>query len=477
LYTLPASGANIDSAKQTTISWNSACLNTTSQIDIYLYAPLQPSSSLPIHAWTHVPASVGSYDVKLAPKWWNATSSVELSLNIVPSGNQPWDSNFSYGPTWYATYTAPTDGSAPPADAIVGGSSTSDALISIFYKAGHLTKGGTAAAVVVPLIVMFIALGIWIRKLHLNRNNKLADWSEHMDKRMSRISMDWTQGGDGSAGPVPGSRPASFIARPQSSYRPSTEAVRAAYAATIAQHGHSSEDAYGEAEMSENHLGRDSLHSARKSNYRVSFAPSAETSQRMRHSALNPLRGVNRPASKLNTSSKYDDEMDDSELMMSPMQEQGAKPVSMDALRKSIDAESVRQSMLNFPALKMMDGGETSEQHQDAEEGEQQDEHATISSSNSAQSNLAAMAAHDIGRLSPHTGMALPAGSNSPDEALKQYAALRAAAGSSPAPFAMDTSKMRNLYGATQPASQQSLATSSSLNEDEVVGYNQMINQ
>jgi hypothetical protein len=475
---LPAAGANIDSARQTTISWNSACLNTTSQIDIYLYAPLQPSSSLPIHAWTHVPASVGSYDVKLAPKWWNATSSVELSLNIVPSGNQPWDSNFSYGPTWFATYTAPTDGSKPPADAIVGGSSTTDSLISIFYNGGHLTEGGMAAAIMVPLIVLFIALAIWIRKMHLARNNKLADWSEHMDKRMSRISMDWTQGGDGSAGPVPGSRPASYINRPQSAYRPSTDAVRAAYAATVAQHGHggSTQDAYENEydEMTEANVNAESIHSAtRKSNYRVSFAPSSvDNNARPRYSyAAN--RTSARPASKLNTSSRYED--DDNELVMSPMQEEGARPVQLDALRKSMD-DSMRHSMLNYPALRMMDGEEASEQHEAYHEETVQD-HDTIHSSPSEELNLSAI--HESDRLSPHTGMALPASSNSPDEALKQYAALRAAAGPSPSPFAMDTSKMRTLYGA-QPGSQHraqqdSVATGSSINEDEVVGYNQMI--
>lgn len=486
LYVLPASGANIDSARQTTISWNSACLNSTSEIDIYLYAPLQPSASLPIHAWTHVPVSVGSYAVKLAPKWWNATSSVELSLNIVPTGNQPWDSSFSYGPTWYATYTAPTDGSAPPADAVVGtsgnnNSSTSDALISIFYKGGHLTKGGMAAAIVVPLIVVFIALAIWIRKLHLNRNNKLADWADHMDKRMSKISLDWTSGGDGAAGPVPGSRPASFI-RPQSQYRPSVEAVRAAYNASVAQHGHASTEGghISESdEMSEVHKVSESIHSTRQSNYRVSFAPSAETSRGLRASSYHQGNRAAR-TSRLNTEQRFDDDQFEDEnensYVMSPTQEEGATPVRLEALRRSVD-ESIRQSMLHYPALRMVDGGET-EQVENQHEMEQE---------LAAQEALAvaAPAAINEDEISAHTGMAPPAHSDSPDAALKQYAALRAAAGGhSPSPLSTDGSKMRNLYGASpvpfvgqHKAQQESIATGagSSINEDDVVGYNQMI--
>lgn len=454
-------------------------MNSTSEIDIYLYAPLQPSASLPIHAWTHVPVSVGSYAVKLAPKWWNATSSVELSLNIVPTGNQPWDSSFSYGPTWYATYTAPTDGSAPPADAVVNTSgsnsnSSSDALVSIFYKAGHLTRGGMAAAIVVPLIVVFIALGIWIRKLHLNRNNKLADWADHMDKRMSKISLDWTSGGDGAAGPVPGSRPASFV-RPQSQYRPSVEAIRAAYNTSVAQHGHASTQGGHQTEHDE----MSEVHSAKQSNHRVSFAPSAETSRNLRASSYHQGNKAMR-TSRLATEQRFEDSNDDqfadeNEYVMSPTQEEGATPVRLEALRRSVD-ESIRQSMLNFPALHMVDGGE-------AEESENQHK---MEQELAAQEDfpVAAPAIHQD-KISSHTGMAPPAHSDSPDAALKQYAALRAAAGShSPIPLSSDGSKMRTLYGA-QPVpfvgqhkpQQESIATGagSSINEDDVVGYNQMI--
>ncbi|UZJ55804.1 hypothetical protein CBS101457_005124 [Exobasidium rhododendri] len=496
LYTMPAPGANIDSSKDTTISWNPDCLNSTSQIDIYLYAPLQPSASLPIHAWTRVPVSDGSYSVKLAPKWWNATASVELSLNIVPAGNQPWDSSFSYGPAWYATYTAPTDGSAPPADAVVG-SSDSDKLISIFYKAGQLTSGGMAAAIVVPLIVVAIALGIYIRKLHLNRNNKLADWAEHMDKRMSKISLDWTSGGDGRSGAVPGSRPASFVAQPNSTYRPSMEAVRAQYAASVA--GHTTE------EMSEAHHGTESMYStgARQSNYRVSFAPSTAAGHasagHQNHNlkvatgsgnARSSLHHVTTGSSALPTfdTQQFNDNADDDSLIMSPTQNQGATPFNFEVLRKSMD-DDMRKSMLNYPAVEMMDGQDQQEKTEEHVENvaEEHDEASSVIEHGETDQDAYAT---DAGVVSDQTGMLPPSSADSPDEALKQYAALRTAAGSTPTGPSPSPAPMRNLYGVPQAQSSNSLAADSqfaarlqsfttaggsSINEDDVVGYNEMI--
>ncbi|PWN21329.1 hypothetical protein BCV69DRAFT_166963 [Microstroma glucosiphilum] len=219
LYVAPLASATVPSANKTILQWDESCLSEgTTKIDIYLYAPSSAKANLPIHAWTGIPASKGSYEVKLEPKWWNVTTSqsstTQLSLNIVNSGNQPWDSANPFGPTWSVTYV----GSSNPPDDAVQGSSDSDSLISAFYEGGSLTAGGKAAAIVCPLIVFLVAMGVWIRKLHINRNNKTADWADHVDKRMSRISVDWVSGGDGSAGPVPGSRPASFYPRPSANF-------------------------------------------------------------------------------------------------------------------------------------------------------------------------------------------------------------------------------------------------------------------
>lgn len=522
LYEQPASGVSIDSAKDTTIQWNPTCLDPAGgQIDIYLYAPQQPTANLPIHAWTHVPAAQGSFDVKLAPKWWNASASVELSLNIVPTGNQPWDTANPFGPTWTATYTAPTDGSKPPADAVVG--SGENKLISIFYSGGHITAGGKAAAIICPLLVLFIAIGIFVRKMHINRNNKTADWAEHMDKRMSQISLDWNDGGDGRSGPMPGSRPASFMGRPSSAVvRPSLDHVRALYNANLAASGGSQTDLAEMSEAMDGQVPRASQYRAS----RISFAPSSEVASvhastaRSGHktSASLPRVGTNsayrgsslrdsqfavpkidprfQSRSRLATSTNLDD--DDDEFVMSPTQEAGARPINADALRRSIDEEA-RNSMLAYPALEMVTNHgselnlpESNMRHYSTAADSAYAPDAMVSDFDDAaeeerHSNHSGDMTITLSQQHPQaqTGMLPPNNLTSPDEAMRQYAAQRANGGASPLPG----NTMRTLYNAAtaQPNSiymdtpvgghrtQHSLEAPSTINEDDVVGYNEMI--
>jgi hypothetical protein len=462
LYTLPASSSVMDSAQKTTLSWNPDCLDDPSgKIDIYLYAPQEPTANLPIHAWAGIPASEGAYDVKLAPKWWNSTASVELSLNIVKAGNQPWDSANPFGPMWTATYTAPTDGSKPPADAIVG-SDDSNALVSIFYKGGHLTSGGKAAAIICPLLVLFIGIGILIRKMHLNRNNKTADWAEHMDKRMSQISIDWMNGGDGSAGPVPGSRPASFLARPTSSFRPSLEAVRAYYNANInSTHEDGNNDA-NLGEMSEvGHYGSaaESMAHARSSNYRVSrvsFAPSSEAEARhsayARHSrASMPRVGVDggfrtsrnsnvmdrnsqapsvprvtsqlaRDDSGIMADADDDADEDGKELIMSPVQEAGAKHVDFDALMRQAGDHDARNSVTSYPAAEMIRTNDL-----ESVQASQSLEHAEDAYASGQEEEFEETSEEPAPLPSQTSGMRSLVNATSPDEAMMQYAMTRSA--------------------------------------------------
>lgn len=116
-------------------------------------------------------------------------------------------------------YNAPAKGHSPPKDAI-SDPSASDKVISVFYASGGLTGAGKTAAIVCPLIVVFVIGALLVRKLHISRNNKTADFAEKIDNRMSRISIDWAAGGDGRGGAVPGSRPASFQSRPGSMFVP-----------------------------------------------------------------------------------------------------------------------------------------------------------------------------------------------------------------------------------------------------------------
>lgn len=588
----------------TTIAWDKSCLSTDNnktvdKIDIYLYAPQSASSFLPIHAWTNIPAGNGQYDVKLAPKWWNATANVQLALNIVTSGNEPWDTSNPTGPTWDAVYKAPTDGSAAPADAVVGSTdSSSSSLISVFYSGGGLTKGGMAAAIICPLVVFFCALGLWIRRLHMKREDKTANWADHMDKRMSRISLDWTSGGDGSAGPVPGSRPASFFPRERSDSLASDGAGFAGRGARprMPRHLDDMDPAFAtDEEMRERPRGMSMYDEGNRTSRisfapstggdrisRISFAPSSQDhgrpsiSNRGHKSSLSlPRLGQNRidrdsrysdaPAvPKLDTrfsrvennrDSRYSannaayasdadyeeaaEDEDEDELTMSPTQHDGPMPLGtaeVDRMRHSLDAgraldggrsntrnevgdddadREFRDSVLRYPALSMMTSG------RDASDGSDMFAAMTTrpmsgmtdaSNRNSAYidhehyaptAGARALSPEHPARSSviPQTGMEAPL-NLSPDEAMKQYAALRGGA-TSPTAGPAGTATMRTLYAPTSspaaPAAaadrassvygnaavsldahmghraQQHSVAGSSLNEDEVVGYNEMI--
>jgi hypothetical protein len=71
-------------------------------LDIYLYAP--HSTSPRIHLWSRVKVARGKMDVEIMPRWWNATSSEELQIQIVESGKPPFLSNLPAGPVFTATY-------------------------------------------------------------------------------------------------------------------------------------------------------------------------------------------------------------------------------------------------------------------------------------------------------------------------------------------------------------------------------------
>ncbi|CAO1637392.1 unnamed protein product [Parajaminaea phylloscopi] len=524
LYTSPAVNQVVDSANNTDIVWDSTCLESdTSKIDIYLYAPQSAKANLPIHAWTGVPASQGRLSVKLAPKWWNVTTSVSstipLSLNIVKSGNEPWDSANPFGPTWQVRYTAPAPGVDPPADAVQG-SSISSKLISAFIEGGSLTAGGKAAAIICPIVVVAVALGIFIRKLHINRNNKTVDWADHMDKRMSRISLDWTSGGDGSAGPVPGSRPASFYQgqRPSGNFaRPSANFARGGadtrsiasqnfagrgVGAARAIHGidNIEPDFVDEHEMHERPRGQ-SMYDEGNRQSRISFAAETQGDRRSRvshaasshdhsftrghkNSASIPRVGQNGsrrsqysvadadapavpaidPSYRMRDSGAYADadateDLDDLGVM-SPDQEQGPRALGhhdvqdhmrRDGAASAMSQADLRDSVLDYPAIRMVDadGNEHDEGHGYAQGGQ--------------------------GAAAMTTGMAPPSNATSPDDAMRQYAAIRAGSSQGNHARTGSSTAMRTLY-TPQPGlghrSHGSVNTNgSSLNEDDVVGY------
>ncbi|KAL9937531.1 hypothetical protein V8E36_003940 [Tilletia maclaganii] len=309
LYVSPKENDSLDSANEVNIQWNKDCLEGQGNIDIYIVSAIAP---VPFFGKRGIPSNLGSLSVQLHPYWWNSTSSVRLSVNIVKAGNQVWDSPNPVGPVWTATYAVPGPGQPIPKFADPSNSKI-DAIVSYFYVGGGLTSGGKAAAIICPLVVVLTGVGLYIRKKHINRFNKTADWANKMDQRMSRISVDWDRGGDGSAGAVPGTRPASYFQRPsQDIYgasqlghrtrhsqtgRPEEQemdeidpAIRDAYLAGASSLGHNG--------FADNMASRTSFGTSNRQS-RISFAPAPESTDghssgiRHRASASLPRVGQN----------------------------------------------------------------------------------------------------------------------------------------------------------------------------------------
>ncbi|KAJ9476001.1 hypothetical protein PHBOTO_006084 [Pseudozyma hubeiensis] len=510
LYVAPASGQEVQVTNVTDIRWDQSCLdNTVSKIDIYVYSPSMPNQYLPIHVFQGIPKSQQMYETKLDPRWWGRdlghNSSVPVSFNIVPSGNEPWDSSNPMGPTFTANYDVPNQG-ASKAESFFG--KLSNSVKTAFLENGHLTPAGKTAAIVCPLVVFAVVLGLGIRRLHIKRFNKTVDWAEHMDKRMSRISVDWTAGGDGSAGPIPGTRPASYMSRPSRDLD-GNFAGRGAGARVPRQMEDITHQYATEGEMREAMPRGLSMYEDGNRTSRISFADTTRGDRVSRISYANSTDIPGRSSSQLPRAGNarrsqlvdsyydpdapavphldaryrtsqdarrsarfsdglvYADTDEDDEVLMSPTQNDGPRPLGagdVDRMRQSLDANA-RNSMLAYPALSMVQSGRESSDGHDMFDGPAPPMHnnqdAYIDHHHYGQSR-------QLG-VSAQTGMAPPSNFASPDEAMKHYASLRAAANSAVTDARAPSS--RSLY---TPGAHMSVA-GSSLNEEDVVGYNEMI--
>ncbi|KAK0548115.1 hypothetical protein OC846_001073 [Tilletia horrida] len=557
LYVAPAAGAVVDSAQLLTIEWNKDCLTDQSNIDIYV---INPGATTPLAGYRNIPAGRGSYQIQLHPYWWGGTAQTSLSINIVKSGNQVWDSPNPVGLPFTATYAVPGPGQPVPKYADPSDSKI-DRVINYFYAGGGLTPGGKAAAIICPLVVVLCGLGVYIRKHHINRFNKTADWANKMDQRMSRISVDWDRGGDGSGGAVPGSRPASYFPRPslQQNGYPGLGGSQLGHRSRPSQ-GQPEEremdemvdddidpgvrDAYGGlaglgAQSSLGHRDNNRISFAASTaadrRSRISFAPEsteghASGVNRHRASASLPRVGQNNWRRSLGGSSAVRDSYADSEgipevpkistnlkssplagnaldkddFLMSPTQHEGPRTLGqadLDLIRPSFD------SSLSSVAggSKPVGGGMMNRQTMDSTlshgyfaggaNGGGGLGRLALAGENDSDAYSVSTGAHlaYTGRASPppqlpslpqlggsqvQTGMAPPANTSSPDDAMRAYAAARTAGGNN---LTAGPSGMRNLFAAVMdddsthrasPSMGGSLG-GSSLNEDDVVGYNE----
>ncbi|PWZ03550.1 hypothetical protein BCV70DRAFT_19348 [Testicularia cyperi] len=534
LYVAPASGAQVSVVNSTEIRWNSACLDSsTSKIDIYVYSPSEENRYLPIHVFQDIPKGEGVYTQKLDPRWWGrdlkSNSSVDVSFNIVPSGNEPWDSSNPMGPTFTANYVVPPQGNAEK----IFGKLTSS-VKTAFFKAGELTPAGKTAAIVCPLVVFAVVMGLLIRRLHIKRHNKTVDWAEHMDKRMSRISVDWTAGGDGSAGPVAGTRPASYLSRPSRDMDGGMSNFAGRGTGTrIPRHMEDITAAMADDdEMREARPRGMSIYDEGNRTSRISFADTTRGDRVSRISYANSSDLHGRPSNNLPrigansvgrrsqlVDSYYDpdapavpevdaryrgsqdnrrspglvyaesEEMrypdEDDEMLMSPTQNDGPRPLGagdVERMRESLDA-GLRNSMLTYPALSMMQSGREESDGRDMFGGtaaerpnSELSQESYIDHVHYQHSGNGTLTQLDrSGSGSAQTGMAPPSNFGSPDEAMKHYASLRAG-GAASTPSGQ-SSGMRSLYTPDAAAGHRahSSVAGSSLNEEEVVGYNEMI--
>ncbi|EPQ52927.1 hypothetical protein GLOTRDRAFT_117105 [Gloeophyllum trabeum ATCC 11539] len=189
-YKSPSGGDTIDvsSSDKFNMTWDTSCLNSTA-VDIYLYAPGSTSSLL--HVWEKVNFKNGNYDAELKPKWWNATSSVKLQLAIVNSGDPPFLATMPAGPIFSAKYISPSSGSTP-AFADTSALENTVEVVNNFDTPHHgPSKGGIAAAVIFPLLVVALGVAAYIKFSRERGKEKRKRWSEAVDKRMSTISTDW----------------------------------------------------------------------------------------------------------------------------------------------------------------------------------------------------------------------------------------------------------------------------------------------
>lgn len=187
-YKSPTAGQTISSSTPLNITWDPTCLSTNA-VDIYLYAP--GAANPRIHLWETVDFSTGSYQTSLKPKWWNATTSVNLQLSIVAAGSPPFLTTLPAGPVFTATYTPSSSGSpSPDADPSVVESAVE--VVNNLPKDNHISKGKIAAAVIMPLLIVGLLAAYLFIKLSRKKGKEARKRFSHaVDARMSTIAPEW----------------------------------------------------------------------------------------------------------------------------------------------------------------------------------------------------------------------------------------------------------------------------------------------
>ncbi|GHJ87936.1 hypothetical protein NliqN6_4338 [Naganishia liquefaciens] len=254
LYVSPAEGANVTSSSDVTFKWDTSCLTSTTEVDLYLYT----TSRGLLHSFPGVDFAKGEYNAgTLDPKWWNYTAKASVYLSIVDANTPRFLSSIPIGPTFQlltaadqlsttivqggstavvaasaaiasSKAAAQATATASSGNGTAAGAASDDPgmFSSAIAPPGGLSKAVIAVAVVVPVVIVALIVGLYVKFARIREREKRKRWSEHVDRRMSVISGDWRQGG--ATGSVYSAQGGSGGARPMSMARSSMVSTGAA---------------------------------------------------------------------------------------------------------------------------------------------------------------------------------------------------------------------------------------------------------
>lgn len=216
LYTFPNASSVVDATQPVTFTWNTACAMNT-LVDLYLYEP--SSANGLIHAFTGVTFADGKFTRQLQPAWWNSTTTAKLQLSIINSGTNSWE-NGPVGPLFQINYPASAIKSTLSVSTS-GAAKTSGSVFENVEKtkhAGGISKGGIAAAVLVPLLALIAGVVVLVIFWRRREAEKRRRWSQAMS---SHSNLEWEKGAR------PGEKPQSILGRPSLSsvHRPASLAT------------------------------------------------------------------------------------------------------------------------------------------------------------------------------------------------------------------------------------------------------------
>jgi hypothetical protein len=195
--TSPAAGALVDANNLVTVSWDVAanCIDGNPE---QVVIALRPAVPLNINDTT-IHNFIGNYgagtlDAKFESSFFTGRANpAQFLFQIYPVGDLPFSGHGSapFKATPPVIDIGGTDGSSGAASAAVPSTTNKTTVVNNLSRPTGLSKGAIAAAVIMPILAVGVAIGVYVffsRKKEAKRRRR---FSEAVDKRMSTISGDW----------------------------------------------------------------------------------------------------------------------------------------------------------------------------------------------------------------------------------------------------------------------------------------------